>query len=85
MKEKKLILETNIVFDPDKKEYNNKIVNVIIGKLTFWDIQFKSKYIVTDHFYYPSYAKRVVDITANSKMAKVKNERAHNQSYFWHC
>lgn len=81
--EKKLILETNYGFDPDKKEYNNKTVNVLIGKITFWDIAFKSKYIVTDQFYYPTYTKRVVDVTANSKIAKVKNERAHNQSYFY--
>ncbi|HUH26362.1 MAG TPA: hypothetical protein VLY87_07030, partial [Flavobacterium sp.] len=53
------------------------------GKITFLEMQFKSKYIVTDQLYYPSYAKRVIDITSNSKLAKVKNERANNQSYFY--
>lgn len=81
--EKKLILETSFSFDPEKKEYNNKTVNILIGKITFLEMQFKSKYIVTDQLYYPSYAKRVIDITSNSKLAKVKNERANNQSYFY--
>lgn len=81
--ERKLILETNLAFDPDKKEYNNKTTNILIGKITFLDKQFKSKYIVSDNFYYPSYAKRNIDIISNSKLAKVKNERVQNQSYFY--
>src|SRR5690554_775039 len=80
--ERKLILETNYAFDPEKK-IHNRPVNMIIGKVEFIDIQFKSKYIVTDAFYYPSYAEKDIDIIANSKLGKVKNERAHNQAYFY--
>jgi len=80
--ERKLILETNYAFAPEKKTYNRP-VNVLVGKVEFIDIQFKSKYIVTDAFYYPSYAENDIDIIANSKLGKVKNERAHNQSYFY--
>lgn len=80
--ERKLILETNYAFDPEKK-IHNRPVNMLIGKVEFIDIQFKSKYIVTDAFYYPSYAEKAIDIIANSKLGKVKNERAHNQAYFY--
>lgn len=81
--EKKLILETSFAFDPEKKEYNNKTANVLIGKITFIDQQFKSKYVVADNLYYPTYAKRTIDLSSNSKIAKVKNERANNESYFY--
>ena len=80
--ERKLILETNYAFDPEKKIYNRP-VNMIIGKVEFIDIQFKSKYIVTDEFYYPSYAKKALDVLVNSKLGKVRNERGHNQAYFY--
>lgn len=81
--EKKLILETSFAFDPERKEYNNKTANVLIGKITFIDQQFKSKYVVADNLYYPSYAKRIIDLSSNSKIAKVKNERVNNESYFY--
>ena len=80
--EKKLIYETNYAFDEEKKKYN-KPVNLIIGKIDIKDIVYKSKYIIKDNFYYPSYAKTTTELIANSKVAKVSNVKVHNQSYFY--
>jgi len=79
---KKLILEVNYGFAPEKKQYNST-VNMLIGKIDFNDLNFKSKYIVTDILYYPSYSKFSKDITFNSKLAKMKNVRANNDSFFY--
>lgn len=80
--EKKLILETNFAFDPDRKKYNTTI-NKIIVKADIKDIRFESKYMVSEDIYYPSYAKRTIDAIANSKLAKIDNARINNQAYFY--
>lgn len=80
--EKKLILETNFTFDPDRKKYNTTI-NKIIVKADIKDIRFESKYMVSEDIYYPSYAKRTIDAIANSKLAKIDNARINNQAYFY--
>jgi hypothetical protein len=79
---KKLILETNYHFDPDKKKYNTTM-NVVIGKFDFNNIRFKSKFMVTDQLYYPSYSKLSKDLEINSKLAKMKNIRVNNESFFY--
>ena len=81
--EKKLILETNLGFAPEKKKYNNKPVNMIIAKITVWDYLIKAKYNVTDNLYYPTYAQWLFKGNVNSKLAKVDNEQVHSQSYFY--
>lgn len=80
--EKKLILETNFAFDPDRKKYNTPI-NKIIVKADIKDIRFESKYMASEDIYYPSYAKRTIDAIANSKLAKIDNARVNNQAYFY--
>lgn len=80
--EKKLIYETNYAFDEEKKKYN-KPINLIVGKIDVKDIVYKSKYIIKDSFYYPSYAKTTTELIANSKVADVSNVKVHNQSYFY--
>lgn len=80
--EKKLIYETNYAFDEEKKKYN-KPINLIIGKIDVKDMVYKSKYIIKDNFYYPSYAKTTTELIANSKIANVSNVKVHNQSYFY--
>lgn len=80
--EKKLILETNFAFDPDRKKYNTPI-NKIIVKADIKDIRFESKYMASEGIYYPSYAKRTIDAIANSKLAKIDNARVNNQAYFY--
>lgn len=80
--EKRLILETNFAFDPDRKKYNTTI-NKIIVKADIKDIRFESKYMVSEDIYYPSYAKRTIDAIANSKLAKIDNARINNQAYFY--
>lgn len=79
---KKLILETNYAFDPEKKQYNSTI-NVVITKIDINDVHFKSKYMVTDYLYYPSYAKFSKEAIVNSKLAKVKNAKINNESFFY--
>lgn len=78
----KLILETSYGFDPEKKKYNSP-VNLIIGKIDFNNISFKSKFITTNLLYYPSYSKLSKDLTINSKLAKMKNVRVNNDSFFY--
>lgn len=80
--EKKLIHETNYAFDEEKKKYN-KPINLMVGKIDVQDIVYKSKYIIKDGFYYPSYAKTTTELIANSKVANVNNIKVHNQSYFY--
>lgn len=80
--EKKLILETNFAFDPDRKKYNTPI-NKIIVKADIKDIRFESKYMASEDIYYPSYAKRTIDAIASSKLAKIDNARINNQAYFY--
>lgn len=80
--EKRLILETNFAFDPDRKKYNTPI-NKIVVKADIKDIRFESKYMVSEEIYYPSYAKRTIDAIANSKLAKIDNARINNQAYFY--
>ena len=80
--EKKLILETNFAFDPDRKKYNTPI-NKIVVKADIKDIRFESKYMVSEEFYHPSYAKRTIDAIANSKLAKIDNAHINNQAYFY--
>jgi len=79
---KKLILEASYGFDPEKKKYNSTM-NVIIGKFDFNDLSFKSKYMATDLLYYPSYSKFSKDLTINSKLAKIKNVKVNNDSFFY--
>ncbi len=79
---KKLILEASYGFDPEKKQYNSTM-NMIIGKFDFNDLSFKSKYMATDLLYYPSYSKFSKDLTVNSKLAKMKNVKVNNDSYFY--
>lgn len=80
--EKKLILEVNYGFDPEKKKHNSTM-NVIVGKFDFEDISYQAKYITTDLFYYPSYAKLAKNLTINSKLAKMKNVKVNNNSFFY--
>lgn len=80
--EKKLIYEANYAFDEEKKKYN-KPINLIVGKIDIKDMVYKSKYIIKDSFYYPSYAKTTTELIANSKTANVSNVKVHNQSYFY--
>lgn len=80
--EKKLIYETNYAFDEEKKKYNTTI-NLIFGKIKIDDRQFQSKYIIGENFYYPSFAKRTIEMVTNSKLAKMENVKVHNQAYFY--
>lgn len=80
--EKKLIYETNYAFDEEKKKYNTSI-NLIFGKIKIDDKQFQSKYIIGENFYYPSFAKRTIEMITNSKLAKMENVKVHNQAYFY--
>lgn len=79
---KKLILETYYGFDPEKKQYNTT-KNVILGKLDFNDITFKSKFVVNDLLYYPSFSKFSKNLTINSKLAKMKNIKVNNEAFFY--
>src|SRR5690606_6377456 len=78
---KKLILETNYAFDPEKKKHN-KPINIVLAKMDILDMDFSAKYIATEKLYYPSYAKMTFDLIANSKVAKLNNVRVNNQAYF---
>ncbi|MEG0851662.1 MAG: hypothetical protein RSF34_20365 [Flavobacterium sp.] len=80
--EKKLIYETNYAFDEEKKKYNTTI-NLIFGKIKIDDKQFQSKYIIGENSYYPSFAKRTIEMITNSKLAKMENVKVHNQAYFY--
>lgn len=77
-----MIYETNYAFDEEKKKYN-KPINLIVGKIDVINMAYKSKYIIKDSFYYPSYAKTTTEFIANSKAADVSNVKVHNQSYFY--
>lgn len=79
---KKLILETNYAFDPEKKKHN-KPINIVLAKMDILDMDFSAKYIATEKLYYPSYAKMTFDLIANSKVAKLNNVRVNNQAYFY--
>lgn len=79
---KKLILETYYGFDPEKKQYNTTM-NMILGKFDFNDITFKSKFMVNDLLYYPSFSKFSKDLTINSKLAKMKNVKINNEAFFY--
>ena len=79
---KKLILETNYAFDPEKKKHN-KPINIVLAKMDILDVDFSAKYIATERLYYPSYAKMTFDLIANSKVAKLNNVRVNNQAYFY--
>lgn len=80
--EKKLILETNFEFAEDKKVFN-KTINLIIAKLQLLDMEYKTKYLDTEKFYYPTYARVDYDAIVSSKLAKVKDERLNTYSYFY--
>lgn len=80
--EKKLIYETNYAFDPEKKKHNTTM-NLIIGKIKIDEQKFQSKYIIGDNFYYPSYTTRTIEVVTNSKLAKMKDVKVHNQVYFY--
>lgn len=80
--EKKLILALDYALDPEKKQYNT-VINFIIAKLKVEDLIFKSKYLVTNTLYYPSYAKSTRKAIVNSKLAKLKNVVVNNESYFY--
>lgn len=79
---KKLILETQFTFDENKKIYN-KTVNIIIAKIDFLDIKYKTKYVDTENFYYPTYANMYYDLIIQSKLAKIKDLRVNVNSYFY--
>ncbi len=80
--EKKLILETEFKFAEGKKKFN-KTINVIFAKIDMLDIKYKTKYVDTEQFYYPTYAKVDYDIVINSKLMKLKDKRFHSYSYFY--
>lgn len=79
--EKKIILETNIKFSEEKKQYN-KPINILIAKLYLDDITFITKYIDAQNLYYPTYAQ--LDVVARA-IAKRENKKVtmNTSSYFY--